>query len=81
MNASLVLRCPAALDDSESSNCAQEMNFSMFPFALETLEFVHTFLYLMMISSEERGLFLWVIEAKLLLKYSRSVCMKAEEGN
>jgi hypothetical protein len=55
MNASLVLRRPAALDYSESSNCTQEMNFPMFPFALETVEFVHKFLYLMMISSEERN--------------------------
>lgn len=53
----------------------------MFSFALETLDSIHKFLNLMMIVSEERGLFLWDTEAKLLLRYTRSVCMEVGEGS
>lgn len=53
----------------------------MFSFALETLDSIRKFLNLMMIASEERGLFLWDTEAKLLLRYTRSVCMEAGEGS
>lgn len=57
------------------------MNFPMFSFALETLDSIHKFLNLMMISSEERSLLFWDTEAKLLLRYTGSVCLEAGEGS